>query len=559
MRKLLIILTLLTVYFKFFSQINVPQNYFRQPLNGTLLAVGNFCEFRSNHFHAGIDLKAPLNTPVYAAADGYIYRIKIEPSGYGKALYIIHSYADSGFITLYGHLNYFTTEIENWVKKCQYSNKNFYLDTNIDNYLFPVKKGQLIGYVGNKGYSFGPHLHFEIRNLKDEPLNPQLFGFNINDSKAPIINRIAIYANDSESYVNNKDYLIFNVKKQPDNITVHGNIYFGIDADDFLDDVKNSNAIYQTFVFVDNSMIYHSQFNKINYDDNHDVNCMMDYKMKLKYNYNIQRCIVEPNNDLQHYLFVNNNGVFSFCDTNSHEIKFVVTDNYTNTSSYKFTLKSSNLKQNRIIDNQNSKYINCMKAQTIYLDGSKIFLPAKTVYNNCNLIFQVSGQQKFSKIYQIGDVYIPIKNKIILYFDISNIPSSFLEKIVCCKIDAKGNIDTYTGHIADSDYIVESPELGNFYLDVDTIAPKIKILNVKDSSNMSNQSSIKFRITDNLSGIKTFKGSINDNWVLFSYDLKSNSIEYIFDENTIKDTNRLKLEVTDFVNNKSVLEYKFFR
>ena len=94
--------------------------------------------------HEGIDLKASLNTPVYAPEKG-IVRIAGWFKGYGKTVVIDHG---NGYSTRFGHLNFISLKPG---------------DT--------IKKGELIGKSGNTGKSTGPHLHYEIR-LNEEPLNP---------------------------------------------------------------------------------------------------------------------------------------------------------------------------------------------------------------------------------------------------------------------------------------------------------------------------------------------------------------------------------------------------
>ena len=100
-------------------------------------------------FHRGTDLRAPMNTKLYATADGVIeYAGKHKESGYGRLIILDHNY---GFKTYYGHLNKII------VKPGQY-----------------VKKGDLLGYTGNSGRSNGPHLHYEVRYIQ-RVLNPYWF------------------------------------------------------------------------------------------------------------------------------------------------------------------------------------------------------------------------------------------------------------------------------------------------------------------------------------------------------------------------------------------------
>src|ERR1700759_444899 len=122
-----------------------PQKEFRNPLDIPISLAANFGELRSNHYHMGLDIRTAHreNLPVYAAADGYIYRIKIEPFGFGQAIYIRHN---NGFVTLYAHLNAFYPALANWVKQKQYELQRWAVSLDLPPGLLSVKKGDLIAY-----------------------------------------------------------------------------------------------------------------------------------------------------------------------------------------------------------------------------------------------------------------------------------------------------------------------------------------------------------------------------------------------------------------------------
>src|SRR5690606_37395862 len=144
-----------------------PQGYFRSPLDIPLYLSGNFGELRNNHFHAGIDIKTAEQEglKIYAAAEGYVSRIKVSPYGYGNAIYVRHPNA---YTTTYGHLSKYADKIQDYIKKAQYERESFAIELFPDASEFPVSKGELIAYSGNSGGSAGPHLHFEIRNTANE-------------------------------------------------------------------------------------------------------------------------------------------------------------------------------------------------------------------------------------------------------------------------------------------------------------------------------------------------------------------------------------------------------
>src|SRR5215467_8908764 len=160
------------------SKPNYPKYYFRDPLGiSPMEIVANFGELRPDHWHMGLDIrtKQKENFPVYAAASGYIARIKVEKFGYGRSIYINHP---NGLTTVYGHLNKFFPALEEYVTEQQYKNQSWEIELSFDKKQFPVFKSQLIAYSGSTGNSAGPHVHFEIRNTKSTKcLNPLLFGF----------------------------------------------------------------------------------------------------------------------------------------------------------------------------------------------------------------------------------------------------------------------------------------------------------------------------------------------------------------------------------------------
>ncbi len=187
-------------YTQFFNSKNYPQQYFQWPVGAKIALAANFGELRPNHYHMGLDCKTDqkVNLPIYAAASGYIARVKIEPFGFGRSISINHP---NGFTTLYAHLNDFYPALENYIKDQQYKLHKWDVTIMIPENLFPVNKGDFIAYSGNTGGSQGPHLHFEIRDTKtDKVLNPLLFGFPIPDKIEPQILRLAVYDRNISTY-----------------------------------------------------------------------------------------------------------------------------------------------------------------------------------------------------------------------------------------------------------------------------------------------------------------------------------------------------------------------
>ena len=176
------------------------QNY-HWPTIGSKAMSSNFGEFRDGGYHMGIDIKTLEETgwPVYAIDDGYISRMVANFSGYGKGLYLT---LNNGNVAVYAHLEEFAFRLETILYSLQAKNNSYIVNEYFSLEQFPFKKGDVIGYTGNTGASFGPHLHFELRNNKSQPINPLINGLNIEDYRNPRVHQIGIIPLSTSSKIN---------------------------------------------------------------------------------------------------------------------------------------------------------------------------------------------------------------------------------------------------------------------------------------------------------------------------------------------------------------------
>ena len=161
MRKIIVVL-LFAITAVLPSNAQHDSDDFMSPFDFELFLSGNFGELRSNHFHSGIDFKTQgmVGKPVRCVADGYISRATVQAGGYGLALYVQH---DNGYMTVYGHLDRFPAEVQKRIREYQYANETFTVDISLAPDELRVSRGEVLAYAGNTGYSFGPHLHFELQ------------------------------------------------------------------------------------------------------------------------------------------------------------------------------------------------------------------------------------------------------------------------------------------------------------------------------------------------------------------------------------------------------------
>lgn len=168
------------------------------PLDTPRLITSSFGEYRSFRFHAGIDLRAATGTPVRAADDGAVSRVRVSPYGYGKAVYL--RLAD-GNTAVYAHLDRFNPAIEAFVRAEQHRRESYTVDRYPGEGALPVTRGEIIAYTGSTG-SGPPHLHYELRDPNNVVINPRTLGIAWPDTTRPIVTGLAIVPRGPGSRVN---------------------------------------------------------------------------------------------------------------------------------------------------------------------------------------------------------------------------------------------------------------------------------------------------------------------------------------------------------------------
>ncbi len=311
--------------------------------------AGTMGELRSTHFHAGIDVRTNnmVGIPILSTQQGYISRIIVGAYGYGNALFITHP---DGHTSLYGHLDRFKGAIADHVLREQYNRKSFDLDLPFDSNQFIVDRGDTIGLSGNTGGSNGPHLHFEIRNLNNEALNPLAFGFNeVSDNLAPIAFKVALTTLDINSRVNDRfgryEFSLVRSGKTfalPFPIFANGKIGVEILAHDKIDISQFRCGINHIEMLVDSTRIFIQKIDKINFEESPDIVALMDYKSLKTKGTRFNRLYVADGNPLKFYKDVVSKGAIEMKE-GQRQVLIKLRDNAGNESNVKFSLKADPL------------------------------------------------------------------------------------------------------------------------------------------------------------------------------------------------------------------------
>ena len=311
---------------------------------------GTMGELRGTHFHAGIDIKTggTSGLKIFAAADGYVSRIKVNGGGYGNALYIAHP--QLGTTTVYGHLKKYNEQMADYVLKEQYKRKSFALDLYPEKDAFQVKKGDLVAFSGNSGSSAGPHLHFEIRDKFQRPLNPLDYKFSeIKDNISPTVQKIGLKTMNKNSRINNQfgffEFTPSRIKNEytiSKTIPVYGEIGILLMGHDRLNNASNKNGIPHLNMRVDDQQIIDITIDKIPFSKTRQIMCYQDYQIKAKESKSFQKLFIDDGNELNIYKTDSNKGIIYIKDSLDHDIKITLKDAYGNTSIVRFKVKGTN-------------------------------------------------------------------------------------------------------------------------------------------------------------------------------------------------------------------------
>ena len=558
------LLLYLFIPFLSFAQEKYPKNYFQNPLDIPLVLAGTFGELRSNHFHAGLDIKTQgkegLN--VFAVADGYVSRIKVQQFGYGKAIYITHP---NGYTSVYGHLGKFNDKIEAYIKTIQYK-KEKYQTGNIypKKDAFVLKKGQIIAFSGDTGGSSAPHLHFEIRNTKTaNVINPMLFGIVVPDSKKPTIKSLQAYPLSPDARINQQynSYKVAvknlgNGKYIADRISASGTIGFGLAVFDRLDDAWNKNGIYSLEMLVNGKRLYYHDVATFSFAESKYLNLLIDYKYYKKYKSKIQKTFKVNKNKLSIYENLINNGKIEIKNGFNYKIEIIAKDFAGNTSIIAIPVVGK--KSNTIFKQQKDTTaykIVARNFQKFSKENITIAFPKNTFYEDIYLDFKVENG-----IAEIHTPTVPLNKSYTLTFNVAHYSAKEKEQLYIANIEYVKYPRYVFTRKKDSTFYTTTKTLGKYTLKTDSIKPVSKILFITDKQWISSAKNLKVKISDDDSGIKDWQASLNGKWILMQYNHKKKILTYNFNDKKLVGSKHIfKIAVSDNVGNTTERTITFFK
>lgn len=545
------------------GQAHGPEPDFRPPLDIPLILSGTFGELRSNHFHAGIDIKTQQREglPVLAVAEGTISRIKVSHWGYGKVVYVSHP---SGHTTVYAHLQKFGPGIEEYVKALQYRKQSYELEVFPDYGELKVSRGDTIAFSGNTGGSAGPHLHFEIRNSADEkPANPLSFGMPVRDATNPTVTGLYAYPLSDSAQVNQQQKPTeIRFSPQPDGsllaepVVASGRIGFGIAAYDRQDMAANKNGVYRVRQSVNGQTYSQLQFDAFSFAETRYINTLIDYAHFARYRTRIQKCFRSPGNYLSIFQTLQNEGRIDIREGESYQVEIAVSDLAGNQTLLRIPVEGKKLPVSGPKETLKTPYfVYADKPSSFRLGPAQAYFPAQTFYENTYLDL---GADSVSV--RLHEPSIALHRNFTLTFDVAHLPEEERKQYFIAQLDEKGNPQFQKTYRRGDTFTARIRSLGQYTLARDTVAPKIRPRNFKARQWLTNYRYLSLQITDDLSGIATYSARLNGQWILMEYEPKNNTLTYAFDDRIENQQQcELEVEVTDNVGNTSREVLTFFR
>ena len=542
----------------FISNINflISQEIdFHSPIDAPFDLSGTFGEFRSR-FHTGIDFKSRgvQGQKIFSIEDGFVSRIEVNNYGYGKVIYIDHP---NGYTSVYAHLRNFSPELNKYIKSELYKSQTNSIKKFPKKNELTVNKGSVIGYSGNTGRSFGPHLHFEIRETENQnALNPLMFNYKYIDKERPIIRGLYIINEDKSlvrklpvrkkiSKLNDSTYI-------SDLIEYNGKIGIGLDIYDIqYKNLYNQNGIYKVELFIDSILSYSYKMDKIKFSENHYKKIMYDYLSLVEKNKKVLKIYTPRNSNLS---FLKNNSFNGIINSDTYKDNYVtikISDWNKNSSYIKFRLKSVKTKSEDI----SFQGIEILRNQdyTLNKNSSIIEIDKNTFYDD--LLLNISYN---SDTLDLGKEKNPFRSSLRVklphkIIDTMQLRQSFVGKIINDRV-------SYLSSKKNNSYVyTNTSSLGRYIISRDTLEPEIKPINFKNNSNIKGKRSLRLRLKDELSGIKKYSSYINGIWALFEYEPKSNLIFHNLSDGIINNgENELIIKYEDGVGNKGVFRAKVF-
>ena len=540
------------------AQVQSPYTHvdFGPPMDIPLLLSGNFGEFRRNHFHSGLDIKTQGREGIAlkAVQSGSVSRVRVSPFGYGLALYIDHP---SGYTTVYAHMSAFSPEVAAWVEQEQYRLEQFEVDLYPPSGMFPFAKGEYIGLSGNTGGSFGPHLHFEVRETATEfPMNGLLFGLDIQDSRPPEANALWVFKTEEGlaygSFKGKRHTLIKGSQGATAKIRLPaGQTFgFGVESIDRLNGASNRCGVYSVSLIQGADTVHHHVIDKLDFSTKRFINAHMVAWAYAQDKRSVHRCYRLPNNQLDIY-HTPGNGTLKFDTPGTFELAFHLRDVHGNLTVVKAAIEVYDAGETETATVGNRLAFE--QAHYLRHPDANVHLPKGCLYDDTPVAIETGGSAAgaLGPKVKIGDGSVPVQEAFTLEMHAGPLPAELQSKALLVR--ANGSRLRAAGGTYMFGWVsAQVKQFGTYQVMVDSLAPTIS------ATILGTSNTLRFRIADDLSGIVHYAGKVDGMWRLFTYLPRKNRLEFQWESGELaKGEHEVEITVEDERGNVQVRSWTF--
>ncbi|WP_020401657.1 M23 family metallopeptidase [Gracilimonas tropica] len=594
----------LVITFIFLSAPIQAQEYIWPTNSGTYLS-STFGETRSAHFHAGLDIKTwgREGYEVYATRDGILHRLLVTERGYGNAIYLKHQ---DGSYTVYAHLQRFNDQLKTIADSIRLTDYSFEMDAIVDTLGIKVRQGDIIGYTGSTGIG-PPHLHFEIRDSLQNPVNALTSNLDVKDTKPPVFSSLIVEPLTKNSRVEGRPvsyYTKVSSKGEIYNfgeIRVHGKAGLAVNVYDRADDVYNAYAIYSLALVHRSDTLFYQELNTMSFDDSDEM--FLDRIAPFgSTRRGHQRLYPKEGNQNPFYLIESPGAVIQPADSQS-VYQIIATDFYGNTSKATVTIipNDSISQQAPDLNNALSEWYwnenwaspdlqNTLDLRTgitgiNWYDGQKIVYQDDSLTVNFaridpenshvintpdrNLSLRISSETFFDTLtvaishstqgekprISVQPQMLPIKKNYTLSYFLGNyythdIPYRLFE------LDSDGDLNYVDSKVIGKTLYAWPSGLGEFVVVPDSIPPGISQFRVYKTDFGEWRASVQ--VKDDLSGVNSSSAEFYINGIrgIAEYDYEKETIIYYLPGFTPQTVNTVKISVEDKAGNTAFFSIK---
>lgn len=541
----------------------------RAPLDIPLTVAGNFMELRSDHFHSGVDLKTngAEGLPVRAVAAGRVSRVKMSPWGYGIALYIDHP---GGLTTVYGHLRSLAPTLAEQVLDAQYKAQDYSVDLTPPAVNHQFAAGDVIGWSGNTGGSSGPHLHYEVRRTADQrAIDPEAFGLDLSDTRAPIIRGLRLYALDSiarhspypgeaKGFATELGPGGYRLRAGTD-VAASGPIGLAVHTVDHYDGSSNVCGVRRIDLDVDGRRLFSVHLDEVDFALQRYVNAHMDHALFRDSDMHYHRCYRQPNDRSVLY---EGEGTFVPTPGQRHACTLTVVDANGNSSELRFTLRGATAEEARNWPGRptGTNMFHWDRENVLIQPGIRFTLPANALYDDEPIEYGRADAppKSLTPLHQVLSDLVPLHVQAEVSLEAADLPTELRPKAVVMKRDRKGRTSSLGGRWSDGWVTARTKTFGGFFVRVDTLPPTLTAVDLR--SDLRGRDAFRFKVQDDLSGVDTWSATLDGKWIMLVYDPKAKTLTHRFDRfSEGSGTRTLVVEATDERGNRTRSTHTFQR